>query len=95
MGFDLERIGDILGAEDRLAELRDEVARGISRRRHQEVIREAIALNGRMQHQVREKLAQLEDFVTELESKARRYREIAREQGVELDADDELAPSPR
>src|SRR5712692_9572635 len=33
MGFDLERIGEILRAEDRLAELRAEARRGASERR--------------------------------------------------------------
>lgn len=92
MGFDLERIGDILGAEDRLAELRDEVRRGISRKRHQQIIREAIALNGRMQEQVQSKLAQLDGFMAELRTKADRYREIARDLGVD-DAEADLAAS--
>jgi DNA-binding transcriptional MerR regulator len=92
MGFDLERIGDILGAEDRLAELRDEVRRGISRKRHQQIIREAIALNARMQEQVHSKLAQLDGFMAELRTKADRYREIARDLGVD-DAEADLAAS--
>ena len=92
MGFDLERIGDILGAEDRLAELRDEVQRGISRKRHQQIIREAIAINARMQEQVRGKLAQLDGFMTELQAKADRYRDIARELGVD-ETDPDLAAS--
>jgi DNA-binding transcriptional MerR regulator len=94
MGFDLERIGDILGAEDRLAELRDEVRRGISRKRHQQIISEAMTLNARMQEQVRGKLAQLEGFMTELQTKADRYREIAHELGVD-DADAGLAATDR
>ncbi len=94
MGFDLERIGDILRAEDRLAELRDEVQRGISRKRHQQIIREAIAINARMQEQVRSKLAQLDGFMTELQAKAERYREIARDLGVG-DTDADLAASDR
>jgi DNA-binding transcriptional MerR regulator len=94
MGFDLERIGTILAAEDRLAELRDEVQRGISTERHRQIVTEAIALNARMQSQVHEKLAQLDGFLDELRSKASRYREIAHELGID-DPDPDLASSGR
>ncbi|MBV8949380.1 MAG: MerR family transcriptional regulator [Actinobacteria bacterium] len=82
LGVDLERIGEILRAEDRLAELRDEVQRGISRKRHQQVVEEALTLNGRMREQVRAKLHELESFLDELDAKAARYREVARDLGV-------------
>lgn len=94
MGFDLDRIGDILRAEDRLAALRDEVQRGISRKRHQQIVREAIEINARLQEQVRGKLAQLDGFMTELRTKADRYREIARDLGID-DAGADLAASDR
>jgi MerR family transcriptional regulator, repressor of the yfmOP operon len=94
MGFDLERIGTILAAEDRLAELRDEVQRGISTERHRQIVKEAIALNARMQSQVHDKLSQLDGFLDELRSKAGRYREIAHELGID-DPDPDLASSGR
>jgi DNA-binding transcriptional MerR regulator len=84
MGFDLERISTILEAEDRLAELREVVRRGVSREQRQAIVREAIALNSRMQEQVRDKVATLESFLAELEAKAARYREIAAELGLEV-----------
>lgn len=77
MGFDLERISTILHAEDRLAELRDEVRSGVSIDRQKDVVREAITLNNRMREQVHQKLAVLQSFLDELETKATRYRKIA------------------
>lgn len=82
MGFDLERIREILNAEDRLAELREEAQRGTSQKRRREILAEAMALNERMQAQVREKVAVLEGFLGELEITAARYREIATELSV-------------
>jgi DNA-binding transcriptional MerR regulator len=82
MGFDLERIREILQAEDRLAELREEARGGISQKRRREIVAEAIELNDRMQSQVREKVAVLEGFLRELEETAARYREFAAELSV-------------
>jgi DNA-binding transcriptional MerR regulator len=79
MGFDLERIREILNAEDRLAELREEAQRGTSQKRRREILAEATSLNERMQAQVREKVAVLEDFLGELEITAARYSELAAE----------------
>jgi DNA-binding transcriptional MerR regulator len=79
MGFDLDRIREILQAEDRLAELREEAKGGISQKRRREILAEAMTLNERMQLQVREKVAVLEGFLGELEVTAARYREIAAE----------------
>jgi DNA-binding transcriptional MerR regulator len=79
MGFDLDRIREILEAEDRLAELREEAKRGTSQKRRREILAEAMALNERMQEQVREKVAVLEGFLGELELTAARYREFAAE----------------
>jgi MerR family transcriptional regulator, repressor of the yfmOP operon len=83
MGFDLDRIGDVLRAEDRLAELREEVQTGVSQDRRREILAEAIELNAGLRHQVREKLAVLEAFLAELEEKAARYDHYARELGPE------------
>ena len=79
MGLDLERIRAILGSEDRLAELRAEVARGTSPARHREILAEAIELNARMQEEVNEKLGQLQGFLAELKAKQHRYKDIVRE----------------
>jgi DNA-binding transcriptional MerR regulator len=93
MGFDLDRIATILEAEDRLAELREVVRRGVSREERQEILREAIALNGRMREQVLEKQNVLASFLAELEAKAARYREVAAELGLDLE-NDAAAPAP-
>jgi MerR family transcriptional regulator, repressor of the yfmOP operon len=84
MGFDLDRIGPILAAEDRLEELRAEFRRGVSRKRHKEVVAEAMAINQGMRRQVGEKIGVLKSFLAELEAKAARYREVATELGLRL-----------
>jgi DNA-binding transcriptional MerR regulator len=93
MGFDLERINVILHAEDRLAELRDEVRAGVSLERHKDVVVEAITLNNAMRRQVHDKLDVLQSFLAELESKAVRYREVADE--LQLDVPDDSLPVVR
>jgi DNA-binding transcriptional MerR regulator len=92
MGFDLDRIATILEAEDRLAELREVVRRGVSLEERQEILREAIALNGRMRDQVLQKQAVLATFLAELDAKAARYRDVAAELG--LNVDEAPAPAP-
>jgi DNA-binding transcriptional MerR regulator len=93
MGFDLERISTILHAEDRLAELREEVRAGVSPDRRREVISEAITLNNAMRRQVHEKLGVLQSFLDELETKAAKYRQIASE--LDLDVPGETLPAAR
>lgn len=92
MGFDLDRIGPILAAEDRLEELRAEFHRGVSRKRHKEVLAEAIAINQGMRRQVEEKMDVLRSFLAELEAKAERYRTVAGEIGMKLPADESETP---
>lgn len=75
MGFDLGHIRTMLGAEDRLQELRGEYASG-GVERQREIVSEAIEINDRLQAQTRDKLAWAEQFLAELERKARRYRDI-------------------
>ena len=87
MGFDLERIRLILESEDRLAELRAESERGVSITRRREMVREAMELNARLRYEVEEKLGILEGFRAELHAKASRYRDIAREIGLDLGDD--------
>jgi DNA-binding transcriptional MerR regulator len=84
MGFDLDRINAILHAEDRLAELREEVLAGVSRERHRDVVVEAITINNGMRAQVTDKLAVLQSFLGELEDKATRYRRIAADLHVKV-----------
>src|SRR5207244_4200867 len=55
MGFNLEEIAEILSAEDRLAVLRAEWTAGQPDDRRSEIVEEAIAINQRLQHQVRDK----------------------------------------
>jgi DNA-binding transcriptional MerR regulator len=83
MGFDLERIRDILHAEDRLASMREEVRRGISRKRHREIIAEAVAINQRLREQVAAKMAVLQDFDQQLAARHTRYEEIAEQIGAD------------
>jgi DNA-binding transcriptional MerR regulator len=93
MGLDLDRINTILHAEDRLAELRDEVRAGVSLDRHKDVVIEAITLNNAMRAQVHEKLEVLQSFLAELETKAARYRQIASDLHVDVPGDS-LPPVP-
>jgi DNA-binding transcriptional MerR regulator len=83
MGFDLDRIREILLSEDRLAQLKAEARRGISERRRREILAEAIAINARMRQQVRAKRAVLDGFLSELESKAAHYATLAVEMGLD------------
>jgi DNA-binding transcriptional MerR regulator len=83
MGFDLERIREILESEDRLAQLKAEARRGISEERRREILAEAIAINARMREQVRAKRAVLDGFLSELESKAAHYTALAIELGLD------------
>ena len=84
MGFDLDRIREILGAEDRLAELKAEARRGISEARRREILSEAMAINARMREQVRQKRAILDGFLAELEAKDALYASVAEELGLTL-----------
>lgn len=76
MGFDLERINAILHAEDRLAELREEVRAGVSAERYRAAVVEAITINNGMRDQVAAKMGVLQTFLAELEANAARYRQV-------------------
>jgi MerR family transcriptional regulator, repressor of the yfmOP operon len=84
MGFDLERIRLFLRSEDRLAELRAEVQRGVSTARRAEMVTEAFQLNERMQAEIAEKQGVLTGVLAELRAKAVRYHDIASEIGLDL-----------
>jgi DNA-binding transcriptional MerR regulator len=75
MGFDLDEIGSVLEAEDRLEALRAEAKGGPGPRRRLELLAEATALNQRLQEEVRAKLEALGAFLGELEDYAERYRQ--------------------
>ncbi len=66
MGFDLERIGEILAAEDRLDEMRAEAKRGVSTKRRREILAEAIEIDERLREQVAAKMAVLKSFDDDL-----------------------------
>ncbi len=89
MGFNLDEISEVLTAEDALARLRAEWHAGQPTDRRDEIIREALALNHRIQGQVREKLELLERFLDDLRRNERRYRTVAREL-----ADERRSPAP-
>jgi MerR family transcriptional regulator, repressor of the yfmOP operon len=82
LGFDLDRIRDLLGAEDELAALRSEFAAGVSAERQREIAARALTLYDRMRTQVRGKIAALEEFLAELNDKAGRARRVARQASV-------------
>ncbi|HVT77455.1 MAG TPA: MerR family transcriptional regulator [Acidimicrobiales bacterium] len=78
MGFNLDEIAEVLTAEDELAALRAEWTAGQPDDRRSEIVDEAIAINARLQRQVRDKVARLSKFLDELEGNARRYKRIRR-----------------
>ncbi|MBV9665904.1 MAG: MerR family transcriptional regulator [Actinobacteria bacterium] len=84
LGFNLDEIAEILGAEARLAELRTEYKAGVSPKRQTTIIYEAMELNARLQQQVDDKIGVLEGFRAELRATARRYRDVATERGIPL-----------
>ena len=84
MGFDLDRIRDILDAEDRLQNLRREVRTGVTKARRVEILREATDINTRLQAQVADKAAILAGFAAELRATRARYEALADELGIEL-----------
>lgn len=84
LGLDLDRIGAILHAEDRLARLRAEFHEGVSPERHRGIVVEAITINREMRAQVLGKLRALDGFLSELETKAVRYRQVAEELGLDV-----------
>jgi DNA-binding transcriptional MerR regulator len=86
MGFNLDEIREILYADDRLAEMRSEYRKGVSSKRREAIVREAVRLNARTQEQVLAKVAILEAFQEELEANARKYRAAAVEYGIDLSA---------
>jgi DNA-binding transcriptional MerR regulator len=88
MGLDLERIGVVVRAEDRLAALRAEVnSAPVSPERMAEILREAMGINHELRAQVADRERALAEFLAELDVKAARYRQLAAELEVELDGE--------
>ena len=80
MGFELDEIRTVLAAEDRLGQLRSEyLADAVDPERRRQIISEAIEINNRLRVQVKERLARAEEFLGDLERKARRYRKLLSE----------------
>jgi DNA-binding transcriptional MerR regulator len=77
LGFNLEEVGEVLAAEDRLASLREEYLAGGQAARRREILAEALQLNTRLRDRVEQKLARLGRMLDELAAKRRRYREVA------------------
>jgi MerR family transcriptional regulator, repressor of the yfmOP operon len=84
MGFNLEEIRQILGADDRIAELRTEYTKGVTPKRHRDILIEAARLNAETQAKVRAKIGVLDGFLAELRERADRYQQRADELGVVL-----------
>ena len=85
VGLDLNEVARVLGAEDRLAEIRREWWDGQTSRRHAALLHEATSINEELQEIVRSKMAGLQEFQVGLEERARvlrrREAEVA-DQGV-------------
>ncbi len=75
VGLDLNEIGTVLAAEDRLAAIRREWFDGQTARRKAELLRECMAINAEVQQTVRAKLSGLQEFLAGLEERATMYRE--------------------
>ncbi|HSS12027.1 MAG TPA: MerR family transcriptional regulator [Acidimicrobiales bacterium] len=93
MGFNLEEIAVVLQAEDRLAGLRAEWEAGQPPERREEMLNEARQLNQRLQSQVRAKLDRLGTFLTDLETRATRYEDVAAELKSEVDKAESQPPT--
>jgi DNA-binding transcriptional MerR regulator len=79
MGFELDRIADIVGAENRFEDLRDEYHRSDSLERHVEIVVELMSINDDLRAHVAEKLAVLEAFAHDLDARAERLRAVQAE----------------
>jgi DNA-binding transcriptional MerR regulator len=86
LGHDLDQVGRVLAAEDRLAELRAEWASHDDRAHRGVILAEATEINNSLRAQVKARLGALSAFAAELEDKAARYREVA----SELDEEERL-----
>jgi DNA-binding transcriptional MerR regulator len=79
MGFDLERIAEIVRAEQRLEVLKEEYNRGVTRKRHAEIVAEATVINDELRAHVADKVATLRAFAADLDRRAERLDELRAE----------------
>jgi DNA-binding transcriptional MerR regulator len=79
MGLELDRISAIVLAENRLEVLRGEVERGVSRKRHAEIVNEATIINDELRAHVADKMAVLQAFAHDLDERAERLRQLTAE----------------
>jgi DNA-binding transcriptional MerR regulator len=79
VGFNLDEIKTIVAAESRLDELRSEFRTGRSPQREQELVAEAIEINGRLRDEMQAKLSRLETFLADLDARAALYRRRAKD----------------
>jgi DNA-binding transcriptional MerR regulator len=80
MGFDLDAIRVIVAAEVRLQRLRAEYRSGrADRRRRRQIVLEAMQINDELREQVRSRLKRTRAFLSDLDHKADRYREVLAE----------------
>jgi MerR family transcriptional regulator, repressor of the yfmOP operon len=86
VGFNLNEIGVVLNAEDRLAEIRREWWAEPSRDRARELLHEALAINADLQEAVRTKMAGLQEFLAGLEQRADNVRRRLAEEEAGLPA---------
>ncbi|MEI7547371.1 MAG: MerR family transcriptional regulator [Actinomycetota bacterium] len=78
LGHDLARIAVVLGAEDRLGEIRTAWHAGDDAEQRRVLLDEAVAINDGLRAELASRRAALDTFAAELETKARRYRAEAR-----------------
>ena len=79
LGHDLEQIRRVIGAEDRMAELRQEWQADAPLARREEILAEAMEINAALRAEVNARLTALHDFASELDDKARLHRKVAKE----------------
>ena len=88
MGFDLDQIRTIVGAEDRLDALRAAYGEALPLEQRNQILVEAMGINRQLRGEVQAKVVRLEEFLADLDRKAVRYRQVAAERHVELPPDD-------
>lgn len=83
VGFNLDEIRTIVGAENRLEELRTEFRAGASPERARQIIADCMEINDRLRSEMRQKLSRLETFLADLDARARLIRRRAKELDTE------------
>lgn len=79
VGLDLNEVGRVLAAEDRLAAIKREWFEDLSTRRQVALLEEAVAINAEVQDIVRAKMRGLTEFLAGLEERSVHYRRKLRE----------------